>query len=119
MGVTRVHCFLQVLPRSPSQLPPSALKTSKRLADAPSLACRSVSFAHETASCVGSLSGAGPSVQDLQGVNSQLARKCYEGLTFTLDNGTDQEDWEPQYALTNIAQVPSHTNGRTLFEYSF
>ena len=110
MGFKRVHCFLQVLPRSPSQLPPSALKTSKSLADAPSLARRSVSFAHETAPPVGSLSGAGPSAEDLQGVTFQLARKCYEGLTFTLDSGNDLEDWAPQYALTNIAQVPSHTS---------
>ena len=94
----------EVLPRTPSRFP-SALKISNHQAR---LSPLSVSFAQEAASpsAAFSESAAAPAEgQQREEDEVQRAQRCYEGLTFMLDSGDDLENWDPQHALTIIAQA--------------
>ena len=48
---------------------------------------------------------AGPSSEGQQVETPHVSQRCCAGLAFVLDSGNDVEGWDPQYALTNIAQV--------------
>ena len=97
--------FAQVLPSVLSHLP-SSLKTSKSLVHSSCLGPTAASLAQKAVSPMVSFSAkAGPSSEGQQMETSNVLQRCCAGLTFVLDDGTDTEDWDSQYALTTIAQV--------------
>ena len=97
----------QVLPRTPSRFP-SAFKISNHQARLSPLAPQPVSFAQKAASpsaAFSELPAAPAEGQQREEDDMQRAQSCCEGLTFLLDSGDDLENWDPQHALTIIAQA--------------